>query len=121
MNANLVKTMQNALRKVKEAETFNCDCPNGYTGKLCDIKNWLCEDGDKCQNGAKCMQRSGYSTCSCKPGFTGIEVTSYSLIQYVKSYISIFRIRAVTRALIVCVVGGGGGAVAYSYVHVLPD
>ncbi len=53
--------------------SFNCiNCPNGYAGELCHVKNWLCKHGvNKCLNGASCKDRGVYATCDCKAGFTG--------------------------------------------------
>ncbi|XP_070552541.1 uncharacterized protein [Ptychodera flava] len=50
--------------------SYECHCPNEYSGQWCDIPVDFCSD-NLCQNGATC-QVDGYNyTCICQNGFTG--------------------------------------------------
>lgn len=49
---------------------FTCDCPPGFRGKRCEIKNQLCHD-DPCVHG-KCVDRMYEFQCVCEDGWSGI-------------------------------------------------
>ena len=51
---------------------FNCTCPKGFTGDLCEKRKNLCEP-NKCLNGAICTETENdyHCECPCKY-FTGI-------------------------------------------------
>ncbi|KAK0398751.1 hypothetical protein QR680_002734 [Steinernema hermaphroditum] len=48
---------------------FECDCPKGFSGKRCHIKENLC-DPDPCVHGL-CVDTLFEQKCVCKPGWTG--------------------------------------------------
>ena len=51
--------------------TFTCDCPDGYSGDLCEIDIDLC-DPLPCLNNGTCIQsgKYGHFNCTCPPLFT---------------------------------------------------
>ena len=58
---------------------YNCECPTGYTGSMCEIDTNEC-DQDHCQNGAICTETvsgltptAGEYHCECQIGFTGTD------------------------------------------------
>ncbi|XP_046394946.1 protocadherin-like wing polarity protein stan isoform X2 [Ischnura elegans] len=63
------------FRPIYPVSTFACRCPQGFTGSrehyLCDTEVDLCYS-NPCGNGGTCRRREGGYTCSCRPGFTGV-------------------------------------------------
>ncbi|XP_061425508.1 protein delta homolog 2-like isoform X2 [Lethenteron reissneri] len=51
-------------------DDFRCNCPRGYTGKVCEIDIDECSP-NPCQNGGRCIDGSASYTCDCAQGFTG--------------------------------------------------
>lgn len=51
--------------------TFECKCPEGYTGENCSKSLNDCQD-HVCKNNATCLSTSDGYTCNCAPGYTGI-------------------------------------------------
>ena len=50
---------------------YKCICPEGYTGKKCEIYYSACES-KPCRNDAFCSSEDGYKySCYCKPGYFG--------------------------------------------------
>lgn len=56
----------------KNAPTFSCSCPVGYSASLCEIAVPNSCDSKPCQNGGTCnlVTLDNY-TCSCAAGFRG--------------------------------------------------
>ncbi|KAK7080255.1 DNA repair protein Rad9,Rhp9, partial [Halocaridina rubra] len=52
------------------SEIYNCSCPLGFMGNLCQINIDECEE-NQCQNGATCVDGINAYTCACMPGYTG--------------------------------------------------
>lgn len=48
---------------------FECECPHGFSGKRCQIKDNLCEP-NPCING-NCVDVLFNHQCICKAGWTG--------------------------------------------------
>lgn len=48
---------------------FTCDCPPGFGGKRCHLKQDLCSP-NPCVHG-RCVDRLFRSECICEPGWTG--------------------------------------------------
>ncbi|KAE8573709.1 fibropellin-1 isoform A, partial [Halyomorpha halys] len=56
-----------------EGSTFQCLCPYGFTGKVCEDTSDPCESGP-CQHGGTCRpsnETANQFKCICPPGFTG--------------------------------------------------
>uniref|UniRef100_A0A1B6D591 EGF-like domain-containing protein n=1 Tax=Clastoptera arizonana TaxID=38151 RepID=A0A1B6D591_9HEMI len=56
-----------------DGSTFQCLCPYGFTGKVCEDTSDPCGSGP-CQNGATCSPSNLTAQqfrCDCKPGFSG--------------------------------------------------
>jgi len=51
------------------AEQFDCDCPDGFAGSVCEVNIDECEQSE-CLHG-KCEDGIGNYTCSCENGWTG--------------------------------------------------
>lgn len=51
----------------------NCDCPEGYTGSICETQTDPCA-GVTCQNGGVCVN----GDCDCPPGYTGDDCSGES-------------------------------------------
>ncbi|XP_051534770.1 protocadherin Fat 4 [Myxocyprinus asiaticus] len=51
-------------------EIFNCSCPTGFTGELCELDFDECLKGP-CENGGTCYNNPGSYFCQCKEGFSG--------------------------------------------------
>ncbi|CAB3409320.1 unnamed protein product [Caenorhabditis bovis] len=54
---------------IDQVNDFKCECPNGFTGKRCHIKDDLCADSP-CVHGI-CVDRLFARECICEPGWTG--------------------------------------------------
>lgn len=48
---------------------FECECPHGFGGKRCQVKQDLCQP-DPCVHG-DCLDRLFQRECVCRPGWTG--------------------------------------------------
>ncbi|KAI7805148.1 hypothetical protein IRJ41_000318 [Triplophysa rosa] len=56
-----------------EINGYTCDCPQGYSGQLCEVPSTPqspCDLAD-CQNNAPCVERGGHPLCQCLEGFGG--------------------------------------------------
>nr|XP_018906103.1 PREDICTED: neurogenic locus protein delta-like [Bemisia tabaci] len=56
-----------------DGTTFQCLCPYGFTGKVCEDTSDPCQSGP-CQNGGTCStsnETAAQFKCSCPPGFKG--------------------------------------------------
>lgn len=51
-------------------EGFECDCPEGYTGRRCDIMGTSCQT-NPCLNNGTCLEVNEVHQCKCMEGFTG--------------------------------------------------
>uniref|UniRef100_A0A8C7T7C0 Sushi, von Willebrand factor type A, EGF and pentraxin domain-containing protein 1 n=1 Tax=Oncorhynchus mykiss TaxID=8022 RepID=A0A8C7T7C0_ONCMY len=51
-------------------EVNQCQCVEGYRGRLCQIDVDECQ-ANPCINGATCVDGLGFYTCRCPPGFNG--------------------------------------------------
>uniref|UniRef100_A0A183C3F6 EGF-like domain-containing protein n=1 Tax=Globodera pallida TaxID=36090 RepID=A0A183C3F6_GLOPA len=49
---------------------FECECPHGFSGKRCQIKDDLC-DPTPCLNGGQCVDSLFDRHCVCRPGWNG--------------------------------------------------
>uniref|UniRef100_A0A182JZL7 Protein eyes shut n=1 Tax=Anopheles christyi TaxID=43041 RepID=A0A182JZL7_9DIPT len=51
---------------------FYCTCAMGYEGEFCEIDIAVCETGDRCHNGAVCIEGPGLEfSCRCTEGYEG--------------------------------------------------
>uniref|UniRef100_A0A182PMD4 Protein eyes shut n=1 Tax=Anopheles epiroticus TaxID=199890 RepID=A0A182PMD4_9DIPT len=51
---------------------FYCTCALGYEGEFCEIDIAVCETGDRCHNGAACIEGPGLEfSCHCTEGYEG--------------------------------------------------
>ncbi|KAG7471237.1 hypothetical protein MATL_G00122340 [Megalops atlanticus] len=55
----------------KQVEIFNCSCPAGFSGTVCESDTDECGE-IPCENGATCVNYPGGFTCLCVRGFSGI-------------------------------------------------
>nr|XP_054769902.1 fibropellin-1-like [Lytechinus pictus] len=62
---------QNGATCVDLMNDFECICPSGYTGKICDIELDFCGSGP-CLNGGTCNADSNGYVCDCVAGWTGL-------------------------------------------------
>lgn len=53
-----------------QKEIFNCTCPVGFTGSLCEDDIDECE-GNPCENNSTCENTAGSFYCHCQSGFSG--------------------------------------------------
>ena len=51
-------------------DSYDCECPNGYTGHMCQVNYDECSS-NPCQHGGVCQDKLGYYVCDCPRGFTG--------------------------------------------------
>ncbi|XP_052094474.1 protein crumbs-like isoform X2 [Mytilus californianus] len=54
--------------------SFNCTCPSGYSGYLCEKSIDYCEDLP-CENGGNCTSMNNDYQCVCPPGYSGKNCT----------------------------------------------
>ncbi|XP_052892396.1 protein eyes shut [Anopheles moucheti] len=51
---------------------FYCTCALGYEGEFCELDIAVCDTGDRCHNGAACIEGPGLEfTCRCTEGYEG--------------------------------------------------
>lgn len=50
--------------------TYECKCPDGYTGENCSKLLTDCRDRP-CRNNATCIENTDSYTCRCTSGYTG--------------------------------------------------
>ncbi|OTF69506.1 hypothetical protein BLA29_007490 [Euroglyphus maynei] len=52
---------------------FKCNCPYGWSGKICEQPLYKCNDTGKCKNNGLCMSNGnpGHFICFCPPDFHG--------------------------------------------------
>jgi len=67
--ANVTSPCQNGGTCFNEPGNYSCECPDGYTGKNCEVEIDECES-DPCVHG-ECKSSPGSYTCICDPGYTG--------------------------------------------------
>ncbi|KAL6488015.1 hypothetical protein MHYP_G00046410 [Metynnis hypsauchen] len=53
-----------------EPDEYHCDCPEGYSGKNCEIAEHACMS-NPCANGGTCHEVASRFECHCPPGWTG--------------------------------------------------
>ena len=53
-------------------DDFECKCPPGFTGRLCDVDINDC-DPNPCENGGTCKDEVDGLVCQCQDGFTGVQ------------------------------------------------
>ncbi|XP_035380216.1 protein jagged-2b isoform X1 [Electrophorus electricus] len=53
-----------------EPNEYNCACPEGYSGKNCEIAEHACVS-NPCANGGTCHEVSSGFECQCPPGWEG--------------------------------------------------
>ncbi|XP_051253136.1 protocadherin Fat 4 isoform X2 [Dicentrarchus labrax] len=58
-----------------QKELFNCTCPDGFTGTLCEEDIDECEV-NPCENKGTCVNTPGGFYCHCQSGFSGSVCTS---------------------------------------------
>uniref|UniRef100_A0A8C5PVW9 Sushi, nidogen and EGF like domains 1 n=1 Tax=Leptobrachium leishanense TaxID=445787 RepID=A0A8C5PVW9_9ANUR len=51
---------------------FLCQCPEGYSGQLCELEMNECLS-DPCKNGGTCQDLPGSFSCMCPEGYTGTQ------------------------------------------------
>ncbi|XP_078346389.1 uncharacterized protein LOC144631727 isoform X9 [Oculina patagonica] len=61
---------KNGATCVNTAESFRCECPQGFKGALCDQDIDECANSP-CKHGATCTNTVGGFTCKCQQGFEG--------------------------------------------------
>ena len=57
-----------------QANSFRCQCPNGFNGTTCDEPIDYCLVNNRCLNGAACrnLPESASIACDCPEGFEGV-------------------------------------------------
>lgn len=58
---------------VDSINTYECKCPEGYTGENCSKLLNDCRD-HPCKNNATCVDNSDGYICRCPNGFTGANI-----------------------------------------------
>ncbi|XP_047739571.1 protein HEG homolog 1 isoform X2 [Hyalella azteca] len=58
------------IQEGHDGNTFQCLCPYGYRGRVCEHPSNLCESAP-CKNGGSCEGNHSVYSCSCSPGWSG--------------------------------------------------
>ena len=53
-----------------QIDRYECRCPDGFVGELCDVNVDDCADSP-CQNNGTCADSINDYQCICPPGYTG--------------------------------------------------
>ncbi|CAL1544025.1 unnamed protein product [Lymnaea stagnalis] len=61
----------NGVCKKDVRGSYICECPEGYSGKLCQIVGIPRKCVLRCQNEGVCQIKNGKTTCACPDGFSG--------------------------------------------------
>lgn len=61
---------QNNGKCLNPNNTFECSCPAGFEGRLCQINIDECQFNE-CMNNATCIDGISEYTCACQPGYEG--------------------------------------------------
>ncbi|KAI0218724.1 hypothetical protein LSAT2_029593 [Lamellibrachia satsuma] len=66
---------QNGGTCTNQANGYQCECADGFTGVNCETVIHACDD-NPCLNGGSCNKVGAEYTCSCPSGFTGVHCES---------------------------------------------
>ncbi|XP_011680720.2 fibropellin-1 [Strongylocentrotus purpuratus] len=67
----VLEPCQNGGTCIDLTNAFECNCPAGYTGDLCEIKLDFC-NSNPCVNGGTCTADNFGYTCDCVAGWTDV-------------------------------------------------
>lgn len=72
MNDNdcLDNKCQNGATCIDLIQEYECKCPFGFKGKMCETSVDLCSELKPCKNGAQCRPMSQDYVCTCPLGYT---------------------------------------------------
>ncbi|XP_041470036.1 fibropellin-1-like [Lytechinus variegatus] len=68
--SNPCKNNSNHTVCTASGDSFECVCPSGFKGQMCEIDINECES-NPCQNGATCKDLVNKYRCHCFPGYMG--------------------------------------------------